>query len=672
MASAHAHEPLLVRLQDITTDLLSVTDFAGTVHYLNPAARRAYDLAPDTGIGLNIGDVLSSETIEVVLESARECRRTGSTVTTNLTIDGGANGSLCLATTISYDPESGLFYNVQRDVAGTLQNERSLEIAERFLSLTGDAVAMIDSTGTAIRTNQAFEDLFGVANDNVDLDLTGRTPDSEVTTLATALAALGPDHPRTAVDIEITTSGTTRVVSTLLQFDDTDGSRYLVARDVTDERRLRRQLEQRAGSDALTELANRASFIDALEKCRTDGVDVAVVLIDLDGFKDVNDAHGHATGDDLLTVVAARLRSNVRAYDIVARLGGDEFAVLATGNDPLTSATAIANQLRPSLAAPYEIDGTQLALSASIGVAATHAGNAGHPSAVLHEADAAMYTAKRTGRNKFVVFDQQLRAVTERRDELSRAIEAALASGQIDADVQALWNLELDCLTGAEALVRWDHPTHGRLLPADFIDLVIDKGLVMDLTRQVLFRAITSLGDMMRSNRAFALSINVSPRQLSDPELLRYFVEICEQHDIRPSQIIVEFTEERLIDAIERTAELLHGLRAAGFRIAIDDFGAGASSLAYFRLLPVDFVKLDRGLISHVPHDTTESMIVKAVADLAADLGFRVCAEGIESAEQAEWLRSINCRFGQGYHLHRPEPIESFVARWSTSDGSST
>jgi len=657
-------EALLVRLQDLASDLMSVVDGHGYIHYLNPAACKAYGVSMEDGMGSRVADHLDPDTVSAMLEMEAECRRTGRPTSMTHTVKGGPAGDLRLETVTAFDPETGYYYNVQRRVSDEVHDLRSLKVAERFLALTGDALAMFDRGGQIVTSNIAFDAMFGHdpfddATSFASLVLRAGAP-----SLAVAQQRLNIDYPRCALDAEIEVNGERRLVSVSIQIEPDGKLRVLVARDVTAERRLEMRLLDRATTDPLTGLSNRATFIDALATACYARRSTGIVLLDLDGFKAVNDTKGHAVGDSLLGAVAQRLRRTIDSADHVARLGGDEFVVMTMTDDPMQSATTIAHELRGALSAPYDLDGHVVNLSASIGVASVDAGVAATPGALLHQADAAMYEAKRNGRNSYVVFDERLRQQTETRDELSSEIEVALRMGQIDIDVQAVVNLQNGPSHGVEALARWQHPSRGRLAPGLFLDLVAEKNLMGELTRCVLERSVTGFGHWLRADRSRALSINVPPMQLRDPSLLRSFVDACASEDIEHSQLICEFTEETLVDSIERTSEHLRLFRASGFSIAIDDFGAGASSLAYFRTLPVDFIKIDRSLIADTPFSRVDTTIVTAITTLAIDLGFKVCCEGVETAEQLEWLRTTGAHFAQGFHLHRPEPIDAYFERY--------
>ena len=655
----------MARLQDLAPDLMLVTDSTGRIVMSNPAGKLAYgvSLAPGSEEGVMISEILSPDNARIVYQHAAECREEPNTVRT-FTVWGGSDGNLRLETTMSWDAETQYFYVVQRNVSAAIGLERSLDIAEKFLTIAGDALAMIDIDGNVLRSNDAFDRAFEFdpTSGETLLDVAERLA---TTALIEAFRALGEQRPRTRFEMSITTRRRKHLLEVVMYHDAELDVVFLVARDVTNERRLREQLERRASSDTLTDLANRTAFLEELTARCSAAQGCAIVLLDLDDFKEVNDIHGHAAGDALLRVVAQRLLANVRSDDIVARLGGDEFVVLTTCADPLPAATGIARGLRRALAAPYEVNGLTLRTTASIGIAILDEGTIKRPGALLHDADAAMYQAKRTGRNRFVVFDDRLQAITERLQRLGAEIEVAFDLDQIDVDVQSIVNLQTERVSGVEALVRWNHPTHGRLSPHDFIDLVKEKNLLSELTEQVTRRTMEGLSAWLRDDPTRTVSFNAPPEQLRDPALLRSFVDACDHAGVARRQVICEFTEDTLVDSIERTAAQLQILRNEGFRVAIDDFGAGASSLAYFRMLPIDVVKLDRGLISNVPHSRTESTIVRSITKLAIDLGFEVCGEGIEAGEQAAWLRHLGCQFGQGFFLHRPEPIQAFLATQS-------
>jgi diguanylate cyclase (GGDEF)-like protein len=438
----------------------------------------------------------------------------------------------------------------------------------------------------------------------------------------------------------------------------------LVSQDVTDRHAYEQALAHAATHDALTGLPNRAMFDALLENARgarAPGDDpVAVLFIDLDAFKDVNDSLGHAAGDALLVAVAERLRSSLPAAETLARLGGDEFAVLLDGHDEV-AATGVAADLVGALRHPLEVGDHRLIVSASIGIAVAH-----EPAAIanlLRWADIAMYRAKRVRRSGFAVYDRALSDEVRERLRMDQWLRRALELGEIDVAYQAIVAVDSGAPVGVEALVRW-RPGHGdQVAAASFVPVAEANGTIVPIGRAVLTDACRTLGGWRRDGLVgpeFTLSVNVSARQLDRAALVAEVEEALAAAGVEPSALCLEVTETALIADLGHAASVLGAIRELGVRVSIDDFGTGYGSLGLLQHLPVDELKLDRSFVSRLTEDAGADVITRAVCGLATGLGLGLVAEGIETPEQLERLRALGCSRAQGFLFARPVDPEAF------------
>jgi diguanylate cyclase (GGDEF)-like protein len=427
-------------------------------------------------------------------------------------------------------------------------------------------------------------------------------------------------------------------------------------------RYLTGSLRHRSLHDPLTGLANRQLYLDALddalEQAREDeqGGHVAVLFLDLDGFKYVNDSLGHQVGDGLLEAVAERLQASARTDDLTARFGGDEFALLCPGVASEDDALAIGRRLNEALAAGFMVGEHELRVSASIGVAISGSAEA-DSGVLLRDADAAMYAAKARGRARCELFGASLRRRMVERLSIENDLRPALERDQLEVHYQPIVSLESARIVGVEALIRWQHPERGLVSPAEFIPVAEETGLIVPIGRMVLERACVQIAAWDASGGPLAgisLSVNLSARQLPHPELLANIQTALRRARIAPSRLTLELTESTLMDEDAGPAETLAALRRSGIRLALDDFGTGYSSLAYLQRFALDEIKLDRSFVAGVGHGGSEDAIIGAVLALARALRIPVVAEGIEQEDQARTLRGLGCALGQGYLYSRP------------------
>ncbi|MGH3443315.1 MAG: putative bifunctional diguanylate cyclase/phosphodiesterase [Nitriliruptorales bacterium] len=420
--------------------------------------------------------------------------------------------------------------------------------------------------------------------------------------------------------------------------------------------RAREELVRRASLDELTGLPGRSDFARRLDEELGDDGGAAVIVLDMDEFQAVNDTFGHTVGDELLQKVALLLQGCAGADDTVARVGGDEFAVLVREGGE-AAALDLAIRLRHELVQPVEIGGRDIYARASVGIAAV----GGHEGVtdVLRDADAAMYRAKERGTGAPECFRAAHHGGVLDRLSLATELRRALAHDELVLEYQPIVTVAAGEPVGFEALVRWDHPTRGRISPAEFIPLAERTGLVHDLGAWVLDTASRQCGTWLAEGRNAYVSVNLSGVELRDPSLAER-VEETIARSCDPRFIVLEITESSLVGDIETTAQLLGRLKRSGLRLAVDDFGTGYSSLSYLRRLPVDLVKIDRSFVSGITKERAEWTVARAIIELIRGLGMGAVAEGVEDGGQLAHLRALECEYAQGYYFARPGPPEAF------------
>jgi len=433
-----------------------------------------------------------------------------------------------------------------------------------------------------------------------------------------------------------------------------------VATNVTERRSLERRLHHRAFHDGLTDLANRALFGQRMSEAVAQGGRqrrlVAALFVDLDGFKAVNDAYGHEAGDQVLVTVAERLRGCVRPGDTAARLGGDEFGLLVMDLTDAEVAEQAAERVLAALSEPILLGEREVRIGASVGLAVADAAEL-DADTLLRNADLAMYVAKRHGKGRYERFEPGMHDAVLDRLALEADLAQAVRNEELMVVYQPSWNLRSQRIVGAEALVRWRHPTRGLVLPGDFIPIAEETGLIRDIFRLVLDEACRQARrwqDRYPSQPPLTMAVNLSARQLQGTGILDEVAETLQASGLPPETLVLEITESVVMENLEAVIDVLRRLRGLGVRLALDDFGTGYSSLSYLQRLPVDILKIDRSFINSMIEDSEQSAVARAIVKLGQSLDLETVAEGIESSEQLAALRELGCHSGQGYYFARP------------------
>jgi diguanylate cyclase (GGDEF)-like protein len=443
--------------------------------------------------------------------------------------------------------------------------------------------------------------------------------------------------------------------------------------DATERKRIEAALVHQASHDSLSHLPNRALFMDrlgsALARARRQGSLVAVLFVDLDNFKVINDSLGHSGGDALIVAVARRIQACVRPHDIVARLGGDEFTLLVEGLAEPSAAVTIAERIVQQLQVPVPLAGREVFTTASIGIALGGAETA-RPEHLLRDADSAMYQAKANGKASYVIFDRQMGSGAMERVEMESDLRRALKEKEFRVCYQPVVELASGKILQAEALLRWEHPRHGLVAPARFVPILEETGLIVPVGWWVLEEACRQARLWERrapGEPPLRLSVNLSPRQLQEAGFAARLRRVLRRTGLPPDRLELEITESVVVQAERATLSQLERLKALGVRLAIDDFCTGYASIAYLRSLSLDTVKIDRSFVSRLVQRVEDQATVRAILALAQVLDLEVIAEGVETDGQAATLLSLGCGKAQGYYFARPVTSEALATLLATA-----
>ena len=439
--------------------------------------------------------------------------------------------------------------------------------------------------------------------------------------------------------------------------------------DITDKKRAEEQLVYDALHDALTGLPNRVLFLDRLQfafsRAQRHFKDhFAVLYLDFDRFKLVNDNYGHLIGDEFLLQIADRLRGLLRAGDTVARLGGDEFTMLVEEIHNIEEAKQIAERIRSELAKPFNLDGKEFFASVSIGVAGWERGYE-RPEFLLRDADTALYQAKRLGRNRSEIFSNEMHETALRFLQVETDLRQALERNEFFLVYQPIIELKSNRLVGFEALIRWQHPARGLISPVEFIPIAEETGLIAAIGKWVLQTACRQLSEWQKSSEVSLdvwVSVNLSTKQFLEPDLVQMVSETLQKAGILPHCLKLEVTETAMVENIDFAVEIMHKLKDLGVKLAIDDFGTGYSSLNYLHRLPLSSLKIDRSFITQMTNGGENQEIVKTILALAKSLNLETIAEGVETLVQSNQLEDLSCELGQGYYFAKPLEVKNIRA----------
>jgi diguanylate cyclase (GGDEF)-like protein/PAS domain S-box-containing protein len=562
---------------------------------------------------------------------------------------------------------------VDREVAAAALENEAREIERRYRTLVEQLplvvyVDALDKTSSNIFTSHQIEPLLGYTveewRDDPDLFVRTLHADDRDRVLAAHARTHRTHEPLSLEYRLISRDGDVVWIRDegVIVLDDNGEPLYLQGYllDVTPERELQEQLRLQALFDPLTGLANRAFFHEQLDHAvsiRAEGGEpgTAVIFIDLDQFKQVNDQHGHAVGDEVLAVLGDRLKSVIRAGDSVARLGGDEFAVLLASVHEPAEPAVVAERLLEQITAPIDVAGRHLTLSASVGIALGSVGTE-----LLKQADAAMYRAKAHGEAHYAFYDDELDQAALNRFKRIAELREAIAEKQFTLAYQPVVNLDPFQVVGLEALLRWQHPTLGEVPPLDFVPLAEESGVIVQIGRWVLAEACfyaSRLREVL--GRDLEIAVNVSVRQLQHPDFVEHVEDALRRSDLPPHLLTLELTESVLVASGERAEQQLLTLKESGVKLALDDFGTGYASLAYLQRLPVDVVKIDRSFTARIDTGADDLALLEGIVGLGKALGLQLVAEGIERDAQQGIVQGLGCHGAQGFFFGRPSSADA-------------
>ena len=542
-----------------------------------------------------------------------------------------------------------------------IENRAALRVQnglfDAALNNMSQGLCMFDEAMQAIVFNRQFERLFGVdSTAGSAVAETGRKP--SIRDMAPDLADKLKRNMRRnrPVNFEIECKDG-RIIAAAQQ-PMAEGDWVATFEDVTEQRRAQARIAHMARHDGLTNLPNRYAFREgiqaALDSAQTTGVNLAVMCLDLDHFKKVNDTLGHPTGDALLRAVAKRLQRCLRSGDLVARFGGDEFAILQSDATDPDDTRRLAERITEKLQKPFLIGGETIHVAGSLGIALSPAHGV-DADVLLRNADLALYAAKADGRRVYRFYEESMNERLAARSAMERDLHLALERGELDLHYQPIVNMQSSAINGFEALLRWTHPVRGAVPPSTFIPIAEDSGLILQMGRWILQRACA---DAASWPRPVKLSVNLSAAQFQRGDIHEEVAAALALSGLPAERLIIEITESLLLSDSERTLDALHRLQALGVHVAMDDFGTGYSSLSYLRKYPFDRIKIDRSFVKSSSLDETGAAIIRTIVQLGLSLGMTTTAEGVETSEDREMLLAAGCREGQGYLFSPPVPRE--------------
>jgi diguanylate cyclase (GGDEF)-like protein/PAS domain S-box-containing protein len=652
----------------------------GRIQYANERLLEIFAMEPGEADSERWLDRVEAASREPLVQVAEAVAQGGGPVAVDVRMEPGAGAGwvrINLAAIPAGGEAEGGFVGTIEDVTAEVEARDELAAREaeyRVLAEhSGDFLARHDRDGRYLYASPASESLLGYRPE----ELIGRTPcelgfvhpdDSEASGLLRRAVADGARQTVTAAWRVVRPDGSERWVETAVRaVPDHRGDAHqvvAVTRDVSERKDAESRLAHQALHDSLTGLPNRTLFLDrlyhALRRADRSGGGVAVLFVDLDRFKLINDSFGHAAGDRLLCDVAARLRRALRPGDTIARFGGDEVTVLCEDLDGEAGARAIARRIARLFDEPFVVEDGEAFLQASIGIAI--AGVDATPEDLIRDADAAMYRAKERGRSRVEVFDEAMRRHARERVATESALRRAIERVELCIHVQPVVGIRDGRIGAFEALVRWQHPERGLVSPGEFIPLAEETGLIVPIGNQVLrevCRTLRRWEDELGVSDVHC-SVNLSVRHLQQPDLVDTVRSALEEHGVPADRLVLEITESAVMENGSGTVETLEALKAMGVRLALDDFGTGYSSLAHLHRFPLDVLKIDRSFTAALDDDHQGSSIAGAIVSLAQALGLATVAEGIEDAAQLRQLERLGCTYGQGFLFSRPRPPEAF------------
>jgi diguanylate cyclase (GGDEF)-like protein/PAS domain S-box-containing protein len=664
-------------------DLIYTHDLKGNFTSLNRAGEIITGYTREEALCMNITEVVAPEFIDaartMIAKKIQDDRP--STYELEIISKDGTRVTLELSTRLIVSPD-GLPVGVQglgRDITARREVEASLHqtlslFATTFES-TADGIVVMSLDRDIVTCNKKFVEMWGIPPDLVEekngaavVDLVAGQLKDPVRFKRDLAATYATPHATVSEVLELTDGRIIERYSQPQYLVNEPIGRVACFRDITERSRAEEKLRYYALHDTLTDLPNRVQFMNHLERAveRANGSDFArfaVLFLDLDRFKVINDSLGHAVGDKLLIAIAQKLSACVRPGDVVARLGGDEFTILLNRTGDQAEVAAVADRLQSQISEPFRIDNYEVFTTASIGIIMSSDCAPRTAEDFLRDADAAMYRAKESGKARYEIFDQEMHVRNLNLLQIETDLRHAVERNEFEVLYQPIVDLDSGSVREFEALIRWRHPVHGLVAPDEFIEVAEETGLIIPIGRWIIEESCRQIAEWERRYEIpLAVSVNLSAKQLMHPNLTAQVSEILSETGLAADQLKLEVTESTVMEHSDRSLKILSELDALGVALSTDDFGTGYSSLSYLQKFPFERLKIDRSFIKIMDEDAKSGAIVKTILMLGENLGIEVVAEGIESAAQLEKLRELGCRAGQGYLFSRPIDRESVEA----------
>ncbi len=659
-------------------DLIYTHDLEGNITSLNRAGEMITGYSREEAASINISDVVAPEFLEAArtMTARKMVDERPTTYELEIIAKDGRRVPLEMSTRLIVN--DGLPVGVQgigRDISERRQAQESLVntvslFASTFES-TADGIIVMSTDGKIVTCNSKFKQMWHVPDSLIEQKdgqelvryISGQMSDPELYTAN--CESLFADPLGIHTDILELLDGRIYERYSQPQFvEDKPVGRVCCFRDITERNRAEERLRHYALHDTLTELPNRVQFMNHLRQAvdRAEGnefASFAVLFLDLDRFKVINDSLGHAVGDQLLVAIADRLLAGVRPGDVVARLGGDEFVILLNRCGDTSEVARVAERLQAKISEPFRIDNYEVFTTASIGIIVSNKGQR-QPEEFLRDADAAMYRAKEAGKARYEIFDREMHVRNMNLLQVETDLRHAVERNEFEVLYQPIVELSTGCVYEFEALIRWQHPKHGLVSPNEFVGVAEETGLIIPIGKWILNEACRQIAEWQKKfGRALSVSVNLSAKQLMHPTLTAQVEEILASSGLDPRQLKLEVTESTVMEHSERSLKVLSDLDALGVELSTDDFGTGYSSLSYLQKFPFERLKIDRSFINIMDDDEKSGAIVKTILMLGENLNIEVVAEGIETESQLEKLRSLGCTLGQGYYFSRPIDVQT-------------